>query len=574
MSLAAFDTDCLLVHTPKADNHYLPIGDFFNITYMPMGLFAIAEYLRRVGHRIEVVHLGVEWLVDPAADLIRELDGKRIRAIGLSLYWHYQSHDAIEVARALKAAHPEAFVFLGGLTASYFAEEIVTKFPFIDAVVKGHAEGSVPDLLAALGEARDPGAGPGIVTRAGRTEQARRGAVPASAAPALDDLVFADLSVLRHAERYASTFGFPLAYSREYSAEENRVMQSMGRPFFPLFTGRGCPYACTFCGGNRDALKTANGVNRPQWRSHERVMDDIRRAMDWGYRTMSLCFDPLPQHDGYYVELFQKIAAARLGCDFYFESWGLPTPAFVREFKRAFPAPESYVAISPDAGNERVRERNKQPHYTDVELFACLDVLRANEVTADVFFTIALPGETVKEAMDTALMKRRIAQQYPNARRVMTWSVQLEPGSPQFERPAEFGMITDRTCFEDFYKAHGGDHADTYSSLGFKIDGYFGDERDEGGIPEFERHLQHLKCMEFCFLAKDPRQWNSPDAGRKHCLERRQNLATRRGHVLPTLHIGPGVYYEDALAEERKLRGARPRHRWLRAPEAVGARDQ
>ena len=31
------DLDCLFIHTPKADNHYLPLGDFFNITYMPMG---------------------------------------------------------------------------------------------------------------------------------------------------------------------------------------------------------------------------------------------------------------------------------------------------------------------------------------------------------------------------------------------------------------------------------------------------------------------------------------------------------------------------------------------------------
>ena len=131
----------------------------------------------------------------------------------------------------------------------------------------------------------------------------------------------------------------------------------------------------------------------------------------------------------------------------------------------------------------------------------------------------------------------------------MTWTVQLEPGSPQFEQPEVYNMQTDRTRFADFYAAHGGDRSDTYSALGFKIAGYFGDERDEGGIPEFERHLQHLKCMEFCFLAKDPRNWNAPDAGRRHCLERRRILATRRGHAPPTLQIGDGVYYEDALAE-------------------------
>ena len=40
------DLDRLFIHTPKADNHYLPLGDFFNITYMPMGLVALANILR------------------------------------------------------------------------------------------------------------------------------------------------------------------------------------------------------------------------------------------------------------------------------------------------------------------------------------------------------------------------------------------------------------------------------------------------------------------------------------------------------------------------------------------------
>jgi hypothetical protein len=35
----------LLVHAPKADDHYLPLGDFFNITYLPMGMPALGNAL-------------------------------------------------------------------------------------------------------------------------------------------------------------------------------------------------------------------------------------------------------------------------------------------------------------------------------------------------------------------------------------------------------------------------------------------------------------------------------------------------------------------------------------------------
>ena len=146
----SFDLDCLFVHAPKAHNHYLPLGDFMNICYMPMGLPALANCLHDAGHRTEILHLGVEALNDPTYSIVEDQRGRKLRAIGLTLYWHYQSDDAIEVARALKASHPEAFVFLGGVTAAYFAEEILRAFPEIDAVLPGHGEGPVLALMEAL----------------------------------------------------------------------------------------------------------------------------------------------------------------------------------------------------------------------------------------------------------------------------------------------------------------------------------------------------------------------------------------------------------------------------------------
>ena len=60
------------------------------------------------------------------------------------------------MAREMKRTHPEAFVFLGGVTSSYFAQEILAEFPFIDAVVLGHGEGVVRQLLATLATGGDP----------------------------------------------------------------------------------------------------------------------------------------------------------------------------------------------------------------------------------------------------------------------------------------------------------------------------------------------------------------------------------------------------------------------------------
>lgn len=548
MSNIENSVNCLFVHVPKFASEYLPLGEFMNITYMPMGLLALAELANRHGYRSEIVHLGVEWMLDPSFNIVEEIKRRGIPAVGLPIHWHYQIYDTLQVAAAIKEQAPETFIFLGGFTASYFAAEILDRFPAIDAIVTGDAEKPLLRLLGELQKKQpDLNSVPNLFFRA-QQEIKRSPLNYVAGAHDLDDLVFADLPLLRHYSTYVESFGFPLAYSKEYKKNENEVRQKMGRSFFPLCTGRGCPVVCNYCGGNRDTLKKINGGHRVLWRSHERVLEDISRALDAGYSTMSLCFDPTPAKDDYYVELFAKIKAAGLPVDFYFECWALPTERFLKAFANTFTAPHSYLALSPDSGNERVRSLNKGLQYSNAELLASVKTAEELGVQVDIFFSICLPGETLTEALETRDLITEMRGKYGNIRRLMTWSVQLEPGSPQFERPQEFNMITDRRTAFDFYQAHGGSRADTYSSLGYKIDGYFGDERDRGGIEEFEAHLQHLKCMEFCFLSNDPRQKVTPEEGRLHCLERRKQIAERRGVSCEQIVISDLHRYADALA--------------------------
>lgn len=541
--------DCLFLHVPKFENEYLPLGEFINITYMPMGLPALAELVHRRGFSTEIIHLGIEWLHKGDFSILDELKDKKIRAIGLPLYWHYQSYDVLRVASAIKEKYPEIFLFLGGLTASYFAEEIMKEFSFIDAVLCGHAEGILPLLLDEL---KHPRSGldnvPSVYYRQDGSI-CRSSKKYLASEEDLNELVFADLSLLRNYKTYVRYFGFPLALSKEYDIREHSGYQTMGRTFFPLCTGRGCPTSCSYCGGNLATLTRANGLGRPIWRSHKQVIKDIRKALDFGYRTMSLCFDPLPEDESYYVGLFREIRRKKLPVDFYFECWGLPTQLFLEEFARTFRSGDSYIAVSPDSGNEAIRRMNKGFYYSNEELLLTIENAEKLNIPVDVFFTLALPGETLKTARETAQLIELIRSRFANIRRLMTWTVQLEPGSPQFEDPAAFGMITDRKSFMDYYNAHGGDRADTYSSLGYKICGYFGDERDNGSIADFEMEVQHLKCMEFCFLSPDPRIPVTPEEGRTHCLERRVRIAQRKGLQIPESAINESYRYQQALKD-------------------------
>ena len=555
--------DCLLLHVPKFSSVYAPLGEFMNINYLPMGLPAIADRLNRQGWQTQIIHLGVEWIVDPQHAAVAEICDMDVPMIGMSLYWHYQTFDVLDVAERIKARRPEVHLFLGGITAGYYAADILERYPFVDSVVRGDGEIAAVELVEAVHGRREIDDVANLIhrDRDGRVVTNKRRV--ASDQRTIDELNFGDLSSLRNHKVYIDRFGFPFAYPKQFSHGRNDETQKLGkRSFFPLFTGRGCAWECTFCGGNRVVLRDEMATAKLRFRDRGRVLDDVEMAMDQGYQTMALCFDPTPQRDDYYVEMFREIRRRKLRVDYYFECWGLPTRRFLREWVETFGHgnEHSYLALSPDGGNEEVRRRNKQPFYTDEEFFSSMDDLEEFGVTADIFFTTALPFETVHTALDTQRMIRRIRNEYTIHKRVMTWSVQLEPGSPQYTRPEAFNMETDRHCVEDYYQVHGGDGGDTYSSLGYKIRDYFGDERDHGSIKDFEGHIQALKCMEFCFLGEDPTKPSDPADGRRWCLSRRDEIAAAAGLGAQTLISHDHRYAEAARALAPALPTTRPRY--------------
>ena len=539
----------LLLHVPKLEDFYLPFGRYMNVNYLPMGMPAMAWHLDRSGHRTTLVHAGIEKLLDTSWRVVDEVADPDLGAVGLSLHWHYQAHDVARAVAHIREARPDLFVFIGGITASYFGQEVLRTFAGVDAVVQGEGFEPARLLLDALEAGSSLATVPNLIWRQG-DEIVANPARMLHDARFVDDLRFADLRAFRNSSEYASQFGFPLAYALEMSREENRSMMTMGRPFFPLFTGSGCSRSCSFCCGNARTQRRINGSHRLLWRSPGSVIADVKRALDAGYRTMALCFDPLPESTAYHVELFRRMRAETPRADVYFECWSLPEPEFVEAFAASFDPPHSYLALSPDTGNDEVRRRNKGYFYSNDQLAEATDLLAERGIQIDVFFSIGLPGENARIALETRDLMGEIAGKYDNIRRLMVWAVQLEPGSPMFEEPRRWGIESNRRTLADFVTAHGG-RGDAYTVLGYRIPGYFGDERDRGTIEDFETHFQQFKCMEFCFHSKDPRVYNDPALGRRACLAKRQLLAERRGGPRPTEVVSDGYTHARAVADER-----------------------
>ena len=544
--------EILFLHVPKFSSFYKPLDEFMNITYMPMGVFAMADLLTREKKSVQIVHLGIEWILDHDFSIVEFIRSKsNIKVVYMPLFWHYQSYDVINVASKIKAAFPDIFIILGGFTSSYFAEEIVAEFSFIDGVIKGYAEKPIIDLTrvitAGAGAAGSAGKSGGSVSSGlpvvqnlvlsngtklrsmavpgGDCSSGRYRAMPeayedyVTGEKMFNSLRFSALPLLKNFGYYVKLFSFPLAYSKNLSMADNIKYNNMGLKMFPVEVGRGCVTSCTWCAGCAPNQKKMNFTTGVMWRDPEKVADTIEESLTFGYKTFAVCYDVDPEKQSYYLDLFDVIKRRKLKCGLYFECYALPAPGFIEKFSETFDLAQSVVAISPECGNEEVRRRNKGFYFSNSDLFNSIESLEKRNIRTDIFFTMGIPFENIKTLYDTKKMILTIDSKFKNIGRMMSWGVQIEPGSPIFENPALYGAVTDRKTFMDFYRIHSGKSSDTYSALGYSIENYFLD--NELYTPEeFSEKIMKIKCADFCFLHDNCALYNLPWKGRLTCSAR------------------------------------------------------
>jgi radical SAM superfamily enzyme YgiQ (UPF0313 family) len=508
---------CMLVHAPKFDNWYKPLGDFIWINYLPIGIFALADNLEEHGYPSEIVHLGIEWIEDHNFDIVEYVGKTRPKIVALSLHWHYQAYDVIKVAEAIKARYPDIFVCTGGFTASYYHREILEDFPCVDAVIQGDAEEPLLRLVERVTKnERDLQKVPNLTWRSdGRIIENE--AFYCATEEQLNALRFTNLALLKNHKTYVNYFGHPFMWKKSFSKEANFRKLSIGSKTLPLSIGRGCPMTCTWCAGSALSQRFITRRNKPIYRSIDKILESIQEALSYGYETMYVVFDPYPDNQEFFIELFDKIRENNIQCEMVFECHGLPTKPFMDAFHATFPHEESFLCISPETGSERLRRMHKHRFYTNEQLLECLRYLQELGVNSEVFFTYGIPRETLDELQQTIKLKRFIKRKFKRVRCIRVLCIEMEPGSPWHMDPEKYGIVHDRPHFRDFYRAHSSKYNQTYSSLGYFIPNYFPDNNGVQDIADFEQALQRIKCRHFCFLSPNARRSGPAWTGRLFC---------------------------------------------------------
>jgi hopanoid C-3 methylase len=182
----------------------------------PLGLELVAQAIRQAGHEVRLIDLQVE----TQRDYLTLLHTWRPDVVALACNYLANVPEIVDLAKLTKKTLPESFVFVGGHSASFIAEQFLDHGAgAIDCIVKGEGEAVVSELLQAIEHDRKAITQvPGVVSRFGAGPSPRFVDTLDTITPARD--------LLRHRRKYFIGVLDPCA-SIEFA--------------------RGCPWDCSFC---------------------------------------------------------------------------------------------------------------------------------------------------------------------------------------------------------------------------------------------------------------------------------------------------------------------------------------
>ena len=199
--------------------------------HAPMGILSLAAVLEQIGLQPRILDLNrlyYEYIRSPGSldeatsfcsFVVQHLNRLSFDVFGFGTICSSYPL-TIRIAREVKAVHPESRIVLGGPQASVVDVSTLSTFGFIDYIVRGEAEETLPRLLESLDGGSSCASIQGITFRSGES------VVRNQNAPVIQDLDSLPLPAFHLYDHIASC------------------------TYVPLEHGRGCPFACSFCSTN------------------------------------------------------------------------------------------------------------------------------------------------------------------------------------------------------------------------------------------------------------------------------------------------------------------------------------
>jgi len=187
----------------------------------PLGLLSIGGPWIDAGFKVEL--FDAEFGPCSTSEIVNQVLKKEADIVMLGHSGSSSAHlTVIEISTSIKVHSPHTTIIYGGVHPTYHWEEILTKHPQIDYVVRGEGERTTVQLIQALSDEQDTSRVDGIAFR--------QNDIP---------IATSNAEMIQNLDDYR--VGWELIDHSRYSYWGN--MRAVVVQF-----SRGCPYLCSYCG--------------------------------------------------------------------------------------------------------------------------------------------------------------------------------------------------------------------------------------------------------------------------------------------------------------------------------------
>ena len=395
-------------------NPELPIEDVKKMVGAapPLGMLYIATYLRENGVDISIIDEAAQGY--SLKDIIDWVQKEDPEILGFSTC-SSSGRKAALIAEKVKSENPNMVTVFGNFYATFNAERILKKYPFVDAIIRGEGEHTSLELAKCLEKNGDLKKVLGINFR----DNGKIISTPdRPLIKDVDSLPFPDRELL-DVEYHNTTAGIVVAPKK----------------FSSFVSSRGCVFRCRFCGCRRLA--------RSLWRSRsvDNIMEELHLLSSQGYKQFLFVDDNFTLNTKRVIKLCRRLKKEKVDIEFFAEGRVDNCPRdMLQEMSRAN-CKMMYFGI--ENGTQKVLDYYDKQTTTQQAIDALKAAKKSGIDVTVASFILGAPHETRQEILNTLKYAQKIEADIPQFNILATF-----PGTDIWEELKMHGLIDEEKHWE------------------------------------------------------------------------------------------------------------------------------
>lgn len=429
--------DLILVHAPSVYDFrdrddilfaYLSNSDSVHVSPVfempPVGMIAIQQHLSRCGFSVEFYNVASQMLRHPEFDVDEFFKKVPADYIGIDLHWLAHAQGTLELAKRYKEIHPQAKTVLGGISSTFFHEELLS-YPQVDYVIRGYDTLFPFEMLLKSENAVDR------LKKIPNLTFRHNGSV--------------QTNELTHApDTYSACVDWQPVFSKG---------SSVTTPYNIAIPQAGCEYSCKWCGGGSYFYKNHMGrigVSQKTPRMLSAELDTLTASNTLAHTVTMIDF--WHEYDPLFKAAMKPFSHEKIA-SVHYSLHRLPEIQKAKEMARGVKA---VIELSPDSSNLEVARKGGRGLYDMVQMERFMDALMDDIYIFEIYFMIGLPGQNAAHIREDVAYCEHLLKKY-QGKRVIPYICPmlpfLDPGSEIFDQPEKFGYRLFHKTFEEHRNA-------------------------------------------------------------------------------------------------------------------------